>query len=618
MTEECETCAALFWRRERGDRDKTQSCCASGAIDLPHWNSLPNFLRRLLTDPEDLRAKHFRDNIRRYNAAHAFTSIKCEDGFRAPGAHGPKSFQIHGQLYHRQGPLEPDEGCAPVFAQIYIYDPAEAARYRIGNTNNAGLDPGIMIELTDFLHAYNPHIATYLTARERLYEMLAQSQDFRLALNPDMQIVVRKGADLRRENRPTTDGELAAILPNQFQSQWRDIVLAYRGQDGIVREWATISPKHPAYLALAYPLMFPFGDKGFDIVPLLRHNGKEKNISLCQYYRYYLYPRHAERVIPFCFGWLFQTIVVDMWAQVDQEKVDFLASEAGQKQIRAEVYGGLQDAVRRGEFDAQQMGRRVILPASHLGSPRYMANSYQDSMAIVRHCGHPTLFITATANPNWDEIKRELLPGQTANDRPDVVVRVFRMKVKELLEDLRHNKIFGDFDGWVWVIEYQKRGLPHVHILLFLHADDRRQYLNAETIDRVICAELPTAEMDPDGSLREIIISTMLHGPCGDDDFNAPCMQVPDIGGTKTCRKKFPKEFSESTVVNADGYPIYRRRDNGDKVTKTFRGKQATFDNRHVVPYSPFLSKKYRAHINVELCASIKSIKYLHKYHVCV
>src|SRR5437667_5861870 len=274
MTEECETCAALFWRRERGDRDMTQSCCASGAIDLPHWNSLPNFLRRLLTDPEDPKAKHFRDNIRRYNAAHAFTSIKCEDGFRAPGAHGPKSFQIHGQLYHRQGRLEPDEGCAPVFAQIYIYDPAEAARYRIGNTNNAGLDPGIMIELTDFLHAYNPHIATYLTARERLYEMLAQSQDFRLALNPDMQIVVRKGADLRRENRPTTDGELAAILPNQFQSQWRDIVLAYRGQDGIVREWATISPKHPAYLALAYPLMFPFGDKGFDIVPLLPPNAK--------------------------------------------------------------------------------------------------------------------------------------------------------------------------------------------------------------------------------------------------------------------------------------------------------------------------------------------------------
>ena len=116
MTEECETWAALFWRRERGDRDMTQSCCASGAIDLPHWNSLPNFLRRLLTDPEDPRAKHFRDNIRRYNAAHAFTSIKCEDGFRAPGAHGPKSFQIHVSCITVRAQLSPTKAvrrCSP-------------------------------------------------------------------------------------------------------------------------------------------------------------------------------------------------------------------------------------------------------------------------------------------------------------------------------------------------------------------------------------------------------------------------------------------------------------------------------------------------------------------------
>ena len=37
-------------------------------------------------------------------------------------------------------------------------------------------------------------------------------------------------------------------------------------------------------------------------------------------------------------------------------------------------------------------------------------------------------------------------------------------------------------------------------------------------------------------------------------------------------------------------------------------------ENRHVLPYSPYLSRKYNAHINVEICSCIKSCKYLYKY----
>ncbi len=37
-------------------------------------------------------------------------------------------------------------------------------------------------------------------------------------------------------------------------------------------------------------------------------------------------------------------------------------------------------------------------------------------------------------------------------------------------------------------------------------------------------------------------------------------------------------------------------------------------DNSWVVPYSPVLSKMSNAHINVEYCSSVKSIKYICKY----
>jgi len=64
-------------------------------------------------------------------------------------------------------------------------------------------------------------------------------------------------------------------------------------------------------------------------------------------------------------------------------------------------------------------------------------------------------------------------------------------------------------------------------------------------------------------------------------------------------------------MVQADGYPIHRRRNNGD----TYIGQNGfVYDNRWVVPYNPYLTWRYQAHINVEVCASVQAIKYIHKY----
>jgi hypothetical protein len=59
-----------------------------------------------------------------------------------------------------------------------------------------------------------------------------------------------------------------------------------------------------------------------------------------------------------------------------------------------------------------------------------------DAMALVRRFGKPDIFLTMTCNPNWDEIKCELYPGQTPQDHPDLVVRVFRAKLQELKDRL--------------------------------------------------------------------------------------------------------------------------------------------------------------------------------------
>jgi len=96
----------------------------------------------------------------------------------------------------------------------------------------------------------------------------------------------------------------------------------------------------------------------------------------------------------------------------------------------------------------------------------------------------------------------------------------------------------------------------------------------------------------------------MIHGPCGIHKSNAPCMK------DGKCSKKYPRNFQENTTENEDGYPIYRRRNNG----RTVEVNKIQLDNRWVVPYNPYLTTKYDCHINVEICSSITAIKYLFKY----
>jgi hypothetical protein len=88
-------------------------------------------------------------------------------------------------------------------------------------------------------------------------------------------------------------------------------------------------------------------------------------------------------------------------------------------------------------------------------------------MAIVRYFGKPTFFITFIANPRWPEIIDNLFPGQQPTDRPDLIACVFCLKIKELFADLKIG-LFGLYQAHVYTIKYQKRGLPHMHILLWL------------------------------------------------------------------------------------------------------------------------------------------------------
>ncbi len=158
----------------------------------------------------------------------------------------------------------------------------------------------------------------------------------------------------------------------------------------------------------------------------------------------------------------------------------------------------------------------MILSSSFQGGERTMGQLYQDAMARVRKFGKPDLFVTFTCNPKWKEITDALLLGQTAKDRPDLVTCVFNLKLDAFLKDIKDG-VLGNVIAKIWVIEFQKRSLPHVHILLIL--DEVSKLRTAEDFDLMVLAEIP----DPICHLKayETVTLCMVHGPCGPDFFNA-------------------------------------------------------------------------------------------------
>ncbi|KAL4374307.1 hypothetical protein AHAS_Ahas05G0168700 [Arachis hypogaea] len=151
------------------------------------------------------------------------------------------------------------------------------------------------------------------------------------------------------------------------------------------------------------------------------------------------------------------------------------------------------------------------------------------------------------------------------------------------------------FTGGMYTIEFQKRGLPHAHILLWL--DGRNRLQNIEIVDELICAELPNPMKFP--HLYSVVSKYMIHGPCGRVRPTSPCMK------DGRCSKFYPKQFVNYTSFDEDGYPIYKRRDIG----VTVKSHGVDLDNRFVVPYNPLLLMKYQAHINLKFCNKSNVIK---------
>ncbi|KAG3231215.1 hypothetical protein PI124_g23690 [Phytophthora idaei] len=154
--------------------------------------------------------------------------------------------------------------------------------------------------------------------------------------------------------------------------------------------------------------------------------------------------------------------------------------------------------------------------------------------------------------------------GQTAQDRPDIVARVWQLNLGAELKALDEG-VLGRVYARIYAVKFQKRGLPHAHILVILAEEDKPR--TRQIIDKMVSSELPDKEKNP--QLYEIVTTCMIHGPSPVGGDKRQCRWVPSVQ------------------------------------TRTSSGQGGL--------YNPYLSQKYNCHINVEICTAITAVKYLYK-----
>ena len=512
------------------------------------------------------------------------------------------------------GSLQAEPGATPVFAQIYVLDPALETTTRFANMTLPASTTqqeresmkNLLETVQQEIHENNPFVREF-------NQILDQPEEDLEGGTVVISAAARPHQGHARVYNAQTNLQELSIVTNEKP---HDLVVRLRG-GGL----QFISDLNPKAMPLHFTLLFVLGTPGWD--QFLKHADGVKRVSPREFYVYHLNIRHTGSDYIFQARRLFQEWILNAWITCENQRLNF--QRQNQKTLRADTYRNLQEAVaeRRQQAPADSLYNnerenavgRVILASSFQCSHRWYLEKFQDGMAICRYFHKPDVFVTMTCNPKWPEITAGLSPGQSPQDRPDLVSRVFKLKKDQLMRDLTKGCIFGKTLAHLWVVEFQKRGLPHVHILIILADEDRPK--TREQIDQIVSAELPPNPSEPGISeeeksrrqpLWDVVLNNMIHGPCGAQNPRCPCME------NGVCTKKFPKPFRQQTLVDeATSHPTYQRRSpQHGGVTVEKDGK--TINNGWVVPYNAFLLLRYGCHINVEICISAMAAKYLYKY----
>nr|KAJ0201365.1 hypothetical protein LSAT_V11C600327900 [Lactuca sativa] len=398
---------------------------------------------------------------------------------------------IVGQNYHSIGSLLPEQGFKPKFSQLYIYD-----------TDN---------EIANRRTFFGGENQRSISNSSVLANVIIQDLKLMLDSNDVLVQSYRMVRDCFQENP-----HVAALIVGDIGDSIDNKDIVVQTSTGSLRR---ISELHPSYLPLQYPLLFPYGDNGYRVdIP---HRDRDQYFSLILSKR------------------LFQQFLVDAYTMIKIERLHFIRSK--QQILRCESYENLRNQQNLENKDISNVGQPVILPSSFTGGAHYMMQNNFDAMSLCKWFGYPDFFITFTCNLKWREVKNfHHNTSLHLEDRPDILCRLFKIKLDSFIKNIREYKISSSF-----------KQVCHIVIFVYLCMLTPSGLL-LNILIRLFPAEIPN--INDDLELYSLVSEFMIHGPCEVENINCPCMV------DKQCSKNFPKQFYNHSSVDVNGYPLYMKK----------------------------------------------------------
>jgi len=631
----CAHCGALHLKSQNSTH-----CCSNGNIKIQPLTPLPQEYKKLLTGKhKQYNTKNYIHNERMYNNLLRFASIQAGRKDSPPG--GPVAVLLNGEFKRQISGVYAGPKYRPSFTQLYILDPKTATENRLTNPVYASTkkDQALLDFLDSLLRRVNPLPTAFMNFHEQYQKQLMTN-------GPDS--VLHFSLILLESRKAPANIQDPTLHPRQVNvphpgegifaiwSADADIPLEMKGiwltsREGLLRE---IKPFHPLVDALCYPLLFPNGDDGYHFgIPvqgrIIDHEEsgsdlemdaeegqhKRRNVSIRQYlgYRLAIRKQDAEcHPIWISGDGLGQTYLLDQIARIEHQEAIY--QRKAQADYRATAPKALLDYLQKGLNPGEELGRICMHRAYQPETRPYYASVYSDATIIVRRSLQPgclNYLFTFTSNPKWPEVQRQLYNnGQIVQDRPDILGSIHWDKERMIHDEITKSGIFGPIEAFVKCLEYQKRGGPHHHTVLF-----SKVKATSENLDQYICAEIPVLPNPEDKSpmakrqrtLFDLVMEKQIHS----------CSPLWCMKNGK-CDKNFPMPFSRQSILYEDRPPMYRRRSpaDGGMVAQVKKGNSIQIiDNTRVVPYNPYVLLKMQTHHNLlaiygEGCTTRYVLKY--------
>jgi hypothetical protein len=594
----CRKCSALMFMDEcsnandvlkKGVPHEFMMCCRNGNVSVPQSPPISHEFKKMVLN-------HLGNQLPALNAKVAFAGVSS---YKAEVPGKQYGFKILGP-YDRV--ICTNLMASPTFAGIYIWDAEEQIRLRSAIQGNMEDDDIMTSDTVSFVTKYlmdnNPFAVTLRLA----------------SAEPHKPVTLLSSATYTMRAPASRGGQVAVLLPNDGTSRSHFAVTTLKGNriresDALVlhmndspnpAQSQRINYDHASYDALRFPILFPTGVYGWH--RSFQSVNRDRRVSLREYYSFMLQDRPYENNLLMDGKRLLQEYIVDAAAKIEDSELLFQSTH--QKELRADKYDNIKRAIEEGFTGTlgHLRSKPQVMNKSMRNSPGQKAAKYKDFVAAFRHHAGVDAFVTMTANPNWPEVLSALKPGASPEDRSDIMNRVFKLKLAKLIKEI-NNGILGEECCVGYVIEFQKRGLPHAHIAIAFKEEWKLK--SGKEVDLMVSAEIPDPQIHP--KLNKIVLHDSIH--CCISEIGNPASCIVD----GVCKKGFPFDHRNDTILVDLGYPLYRRRNlHPSEIVK--KGKTIRVTDSMVVPYSPVLSLLLNCHCNIQACSQIFDFKYFFKY----